>query len=849
MSKKPFLLTRIPIKKFLPYVAVWFIASLLGTYLRLYTLFQHIPFESSERATVLVLSNIRKSVIDTIDKNYPHLSVHEKNLLIKRSFDNILNKESKNIQKVIEKMSDEMGKGTSQITKGPYLLASDGYYYYSLTQNIAEKGQLGEAIKGSKYLNKLMLSPLGHWEPLNLHPYVGYWVYRLVKIFKPDSDLMFGVSFTPLFMTVLILIPFLLLCYLLNCRPLAAFVGSTLLLLAHIFLKRSIFAWYDNDSYSVFFPLVILCLLFYGLKSLDSKKHRIRFVLGIALTFTLYALFWHGWVFLLSVIGASGILLILYAYLFLKQKSTAKLFLQFFGFMILGTLGGITLTFGPKDFFILFAEGWKALNDFLFPKLSLWPDLYIGVGELEKPTLSYFVDLTGGYFYVGMALWGIFVNGVQACREPRSLRTFELLILICFLMASVHLAFGALRFSLLAVTPLGIFCVLGLNDVFNRIEKFIQGRFSDKQFSQLFSFTLIVVISLAVSLTSVSLTYRNIPLLLNKIFNTTWEKALVKINNETPPDSVINSWWPPGHFIKAVARRRVIFDGATINNPQGYWLANLLISDDERQAAGILRMLNNSANEAANYLQQNGMKLSLAVKLLKQIVKVSDEEAENILQPFLSTEKINHLLKLTHATPPPVYMLFYNDMIEKSIELKFVGGWNFEKVEELVADKDFLKNLPPKNSVAYIQLLWQIAGGAYRFSGILGQLSLAGDVLTFEHNVKVNLKTKSCYVSSSKYGKGVPQSIFHIDDDHLVETKLDNANLSYSVILTENNGLYGCVFLDRPLARSLVMRLYFLKGADLKYFRPFTQQTDLTRRTQLYVYEVDWKKFLEDIGE
>ena len=62
--------------------------------------------------------------------------------------------------------------------------------------------------------------------------------------------------------------------------------------------------------------------------------------------------------------------------------------------------------------------------------------------------------------------------------------------------------------------------------------------------------------------------HQNIEGLLNPIYNDTWNKVFEKIKNETPENSVINTWWSPGHFIKAMSNRRVTFDGATINFPQ-----------------------------------------------------------------------------------------------------------------------------------------------------------------------------------------------------------------------------------------------------------------------------------------
>ena len=138
-------------KRFLGFALVWLCAGAIGLYLRLYPLLTFSSFDSSEKATVFVLSNIREKVISGIEKNFPQLSVTQKNQLIKKSFDNILRSEGKNLQKTISRVAKQIDQDNpdSVITRGPYLLASDGFYYLSLTENIIKTGQLGEKTKGS----------------------------------------------------------------------------------------------------------------------------------------------------------------------------------------------------------------------------------------------------------------------------------------------------------------------------------------------------------------------------------------------------------------------------------------------------------------------------------------------------------------------------------------------------------------------------------------------------------------------------------------------------------------------------------------------------------------------------
>ena len=104
------------------------------------------------------------------------------------------------------------------------------------------------------------------------------------------------------------------------------------------------------------------------------------------------------------------------------------------------------------------------------------------------------------------------------------------------------------------------------------------------------------------------------------IYNRTWDTVMQALCEETAPDAIVNSWWPPGHFITGVARRRVTFDGATLEKPVGYWISRIFLARQERYAQGVLRMLNLSGNRATEFLQGRGLALSEAVALIDQAV-------------------------------------------------------------------------------------------------------------------------------------------------------------------------------------------------------------------------------------
>jgi len=847
------------------YIAIWLISLSLGCFFRLYPLLTFTSNDSSEKATVYVLAQLKTKIVNNVEQKYPHIKGKKKEVLIKKSFDNLLHKDRKKIRQTIKDVSENIQKTSKKKKSTPYLLASDSFYYHNLTENIITKGKISDTVKGSKYLNKLMLAPNGHWEPFNLHPYVGYLIFQIQKLFNPNIDLMYALSFTPLLITILSLIPFLLISHYMRCKPWISFIGAVFFVLSPIFVKRSSFGWYDNDPYNILFPLTILACLFYGFQLLRKNSHpkdslasekksatkmNIKKVhlaaLFTSLAVMLYSLFWQGWVLMFAILFSSAIICNAYTFFFIKRgKPSYRPLLFYFTIICAGSFLAVSIIFGASEFFTLFAEGWRALKNFMIPQLAPWPDVYISVSELHRASLNYIIKHTGGLFFFSVALFGLIAQFKKALKDPKNNFLYELITIAIFLIVSLFITLGAQRFVMLSLIPLSLLFLWGLQYLFHLIkiplDKYLKIKNS---FIKKFADKLLILIFLTTIIIPIANINKSIESLLNPIYNDIWNEVLIKIKEETPENSIINTWWPPGHFIKSTAQRAVTFDGATINFPQAYWMANVFLSTTEEEAVGLLRMLNNSGNNATNYLHKTlGIPLSTSVDILKTISKAAPSTAKKLLNKGLGENKADYILAMTHKKPPPSYCLLYKEFVENNLQLGFFGKWNFKIVEEINANPQLLKKIPKRNSKEYVDFLWTLVGGAFKYSGPLSMISKKKDTLFFADNVKIDTNTMTCQVLSQKYGKGIPMSLFYLKDDAVIEKKLDNANLPFSVILYKTGKSFNTILLDRKLAQSLFIRLFFFEGKGLKYFHPFTKTSDLTGRTQIYVYSVDWETF------
>lgn len=822
-------------KKFILYICIFLIAGTVGCYLRLYPLRNYVSSDAHDKASIIVMKNAASSIQQNLRNANPSLSPAQQQQLAIKQLNTAIGKNREKAKQTIFEVAKKIDKKNPPKQKSPYLLASDSYYYYDLTKTLKETGRFSPNIKGSKYFHPKMTAPDGYWEPLNLHAYVGLAVHSVFSLFNSNIDLMFTVSFVPLFLMLFALICFLIIMRNLSLSPWAALIASIYLVCIQIFLKRSAFGWYDNDPYNVLFPMMLMMILSYAFNTKILHK-KIIYGTILAVGLCLYSLFWQGWVFVASVLTGSLIIVAIYDHI-LHDFSDEKDTYITLGIFLIGSLIGISLIFGIKEIFILFQEGWQALLGFFNAKISIWPDTYIAVGELKKSTLPMIINLTGGIFFFIISLVG-FLSGLYHHIWKKSHPSHHRLWITAtlFTIASIAISLGAQRFTLLSVAPLTILFAFGLNEIINSIQMLTR-KLTSKNTSFIFP-AIIIFLSCACIIPKVITSEQHMPKLLNRLYNDTWNKSLTYINKNTPKNAIINSWWPPGHFIKAIADRRVTIDGATINNRQSYWLANALLAQDEKKALDYFRLLNNSGNQAIDLLLKSGMKDSEAVAFLKHIIHQPRHKAQTQAAQLLG-KKSDQLIALTHGETDPSYLLIYNEMIQNILLYPFVSRWDFKKVEHLNDNPDIWKKaLSSGTTKEYVNFLWSIVGGQPKISDILSAKNQQGSLIVFSEGLIYDSAQKNCRIKSSTYGQGIPEFLIYQDGTNVIKKPLPNSNLSYSIIIGKRYGKYKAMLIETPLAESLLIRLYFFGDTGLKHIKLIHQDASLTRQTQIDTFEI-----------
>ncbi len=848
-------------KKYAPLILL-VIALGANVFLRVSTAFLPSLDDQARQFAINEINNAAKKQVDEQFKDMPDQAKFK----VKEDLAKAWQKEQKKYFKELIKNKQKELKSEFQDEQGQtFLLELDPYHWFRLVKNFESIGKVGDkVIKGVEY-DSFMLAPEGMEAGVSLHKnfhvYLSAFLFKIIKFFNRDIALTHFVFYIPVFISTLALIVLFLLCLSLSSSGLniAGFLAVMSLGLAPMFLQRSLGGWFDTDPYVVLFSLLSVWIFYLSIRQKTPLKRVIILSVVSGIIIGLFSFTWDGWWYIFDLLILSALYYLLNLCI-LKKDTHKKIEIR------LPLVSLISFILSSLVFAVIFS-GQEVARHFITGPIKLfaakdylgaqfWPNTFLTVGELRKVGMLDIFESIGGVVVLLSALFYLLFILADKKSKDYASRQFIGFLFIFWIAVMLYVSSNAIRFSLLLAVPAAVCFGLFWEKVFDYLSRLIGRLWKMPKIKE--ALIAVFVILFLLFAFDKALTVSETEPLMNK----SWWRVLNEIKIQTPKSAILNSWWDYGHWFKAIAERRVIFDGATQNTPMSYWMGRVFLTDNETEATGILRMLNSGSNKAFEELEKLGFDKSKCMSILNEIIMVKRKDAEAILTKYVSKkEDRDRVLMYTH-NPNPAYFIVEPSLMPKMAAISFLGGWDFKKadiynafqkykkddfIDYLIKRQNYAKEEALKlyNNLVFLNkedaLAW--ISPKYKYHRQSVNYIKDNNVLFFDNNFVVDLSNYHAYFNNMQTGKwGIPKSIFYLEAGALKEVALPGNDSSVSFLLLKDKEDYKLVVLDGVLARSMLTRMYFLKGEGLKNFTPLIKEELKDSRGRIIVYKIEWDK-------
>lgn len=835
------------------YNAVIFIliAILCSAYLR------SMPWEmpiTDNWAKDTIHNSIKSQIGAQISQRYPHLNAAQRNELIQSDFQNYLKNAGTQLDEQIKGQS-EYFKSRFRTPEGDHMLLDiDSYAYYRETWNDVTYGHLGNAIINGTPWDTFVLAPLGIPPGDNFHIHLGAWMYKLWHALDPSVTLLKTMFWLPFLIALITPIP----AFFIGRKfagPIGGFFAALYVAINPGTLARTSAGVPDTDVYSIVFPLLILWAY---LETYDAKTSKSRFIWTILAGFFtgLYAWAWSGWwhVFFIALGGTGAYMVMSLAINYRAHKLAAikslKATAMILGLYIVATAAFVS-AFRDVHFFL------DSVNQpFHFmviqqaAKESMWPNVYTTVAELNTVDIKGIVGSIGGWTYAIIALIGAIF--AMSKKDEHGFYDFKFgLILLMWIAATVYASTKGVRFLMLLTLPFTI-CLASF--VGNLSES--AGRWLKRTMNVPFATPTIAVILFAMFIASstwaaaVATSQQNIPLI-----NDAWWTTLTNIKDKSEPNAILTSWWDFGHWFKSIAQRPTTFDGGTQNTPIAHWVGKMLLTGDEDEAMGILKMLNCGSNNAAVFLEEefNGDTVRV-VDLLYRIIKMDEASARAELVKN-GVKNPDRVVQATHCKAPESFVIASDDMIGKGGVWAHFGSWNFTRAQIYIN----IKNMSRKQAVEYVKGIGVNPDDATRlvdelksqrddrsintwispWPGYGGSTTCRqqNGIIRCQNGVEINMTDHSVNQVNNGY---TLKRLSYVENGEFKSKEFRNSINDLDAVLLPSTSIDSTLVVTQyPLGTSLFTRLYYLQAVGLSHFDKFDDQTSVTGG-RVITYKVDW---------
>ena len=809
---------------------------------------------TDQLATDAVYNSLRSQLAGQIDQQYPNLPDRQKQELVAEAFQEMLKTQGPGIEQQIDIVSQQY-KSRFQDDKGQtYLLAIDPYTYYRQIRNLLDRGHVGDELRDGQPFNTLFQAPLGSPMYASFHIYFGYFFHKVWSFFNSDVHLMKSFFYIPAIISMLAVIPAFFLARKFG-GPVAGFFASVMVAIHPVFLSRTPAGFSDTDAYNVFFPLLIVwCFI----ATFDQKTFKRKLLLMSLTGFLvgIYSYAWTGWWYIFGfTLGAGSLHLFILGILKLRKGRLHEIQheLYLFCVYVLSSAIFVTLFSGFNTFMNLFTAPLRFIRlKAAISGISIWPNVYTTVAELNPINIRGAINQIGGDLLFYIAILGIILIFFKKNKETKFEIRLTVLLALWFI-ATLYASTKGVRFVLLLVPAFSLAFGTSIGILYTKISQIISQWIQlDKRIIK--SVFLILSLLLFIKpLQSASYTAEHeLPSMTDA-----WWESLTQIKEESSEDAIITSWWDFGHWFKTIAERGVTFDGASQSGHNAHFVGRSLLTPNETETIGILRMLDCGQNLAYETLleetDQNGVR---AVDIIKELQLVDREEAKRILKKENITEEI---LQYTHCDPPEAYFITSEDMTQKAGVWGHFGSWDFRKAQIWQT----AKGVPSTQGISLIEELgfpteeaqqlynevqglqdetsantWIAPWPSYGQSSPSG-CGVEGETITCGNGLVVNKTSWDAHIIAQGAAL-VPVSLTYFDGEDIVEKKFSNVSTQVSGILIPTGiNSYRSMIAQSAHANSIYTRLFYLEGHGLRHFEKISDRRAVTG-VRIVVWKVKW---------
>ncbi len=806
-----------------------------------------------------VHNHLRNQIQGQINQQYPNLPVQNRNSLVEKEFQKVLQTDKEAIENNIAQLSKQYKANFQDENGDTYLLAIDPYLWLSQARNVIRHGHLGDKlIDGEPYFS-LRDGRLDKRSSQQLHPYFGAYLYKLISFFFRDISLMRVIFLMPPIIIGLALIPAFLIGRKISGN-IGGFFTAILLAINGPLLSRTPAGFADTDPYNILFPLIIAWLFIEGFTA-KSNKPKIIYNSIAGLFVGLYALTWTGWspifLFILATLVLSPFFVTIINFVRNKIKKSGKsepiLPLKE---IKLNLIQLVTFFLSSAIFVSLFVSFSRFMNGFTRPISfiylkevgikSIWPNVLTTVAEFNPTSFSNVISQLGGNLMFSLSIVGILLTIYTSYKKGKFNLTYFFLISLWFIGTSYSVTKGA-RFSILIVPPFAIALGSFFGITYEKLSAWLKKVINlDIRLSKVLIFIVLALFIMTPLSSAQSIAKQQLPSM-----NDAWYNSLIKVK-DTSSDAIITSWWDFGHWFQAISERRVTFDGGD-QGQRIHWVGRTLLSSDEKETLGILRMLNCVQETAPKKLDEFTDDSLESTQILYKIFQISDRNKalKKYQELGLSKTEAETMLEYTHCQDLiPNYFITSGDMVGKAGVWGHFGSWDFRKatmyhntnkVSRDTAVSYLTKKFGMSEDDAHrihgeIQTTkgdrWIAPWPGYH-SGLAGcdnlennKVGCIGSVQGGNFAFQVDLNTHEVIFDNNPNVK--PNSLTYATKTEIKEKKFTGEKTGFSIVLIPNGNSYQFILTDELQAASTFTKLFYYQGHGMKCFEKFDDVRQVT---------------------